>query len=263
LTAKLAILPDFGLEIGNLHFILEDLDRAAPRLSIYGSATLKYKEKSLNIVCSASHSDITEDRRLRSALSAGDSLQTLADMLPYGLSDWKSATVPFTGAAPSNLCNVGLDSIGLVVAQPNPDIEAYNLVSIFAATKIETWKDYLPFDFPKAIKATSVRLEVLNPLDFKALRIGVIVDFTVEISANANNPAATTLLGVTLSALPLVQPKDYHYGLFIHDFGEGVSLARICTIVGLGNVVDSIHTSIPFLGDVSKSVRIKAISLSL
>jgi hypothetical protein len=258
-SITLALGFDLTFKIGNLHFILEDLDQTQPSLTISGAAALTYKDKSLSIVCSSSYRDLTEGRQLRFLLSEKDSLQSLVDVLP--VRNWDKAPVPFTGTTTSsNLSHLSLNSIGIMIAQPNPDVEAYQFVSIFAATKLETWKDYLPINFPKAIKSSSVRIEVFNPLVYKNLRIGVIVDFTVEFPPSGNS--AETVVGVTLSALPLVQASDYQYGLRMHDFGDGVALARICTQIGLGSVVDSITKSAPFVGDVLNRVRLREFSLS-
>lgn len=264
--SKLTLTPDLSIELGDLHFTLEQLDQASPTVVVHGVAILKYGARSITLTYSSTLQDVAESRCLKFWLSNGVSLQKLTDVLPVR-SDWGSAPVPFSGKAPngaiSNLSDLSLEGVGFVVAQANGDLTSYKLTSIFAATNLDSWREYLPFDFVKAIKLPSVRVEVLNPLDSKNLKVGIIVDFSVDVAPSSESPEVPHSIGVSLSALPLARYSDYSYAVRMQDPGMGVRLADIFILLGLDTAVATIQDSVPFVGNVLEKVRIRDLSVSL
>ncbi|KAK5994170.1 Mannose-specific lectin [Cladobotryum mycophilum] len=278
---------DLKIKFEDVKIILKDGNMPREKITFVGA--VKVGEVTLSCSVELSNPPPSADSLNASAVNWKFQAHNDKEPLKNILSLWKSEktakvesfgkdTVPFSSSSLSDLNHSG---VGFVLSQPVARNAQYRVSSVFAATKLSSWKDYLPESIAKNICKTGgaggfdveAHLEIRNPLDEGLRALALALNFEIEIpssgqlpgndSSKAGSvPVPNRRLQAVLMAEPMSGTKDYDYRVRISASDDGVTIPDVIRAVGLGDKLELAIKEFPMLDSLNK-LHLKQLAIAL
>ncbi len=194
-----------------------------------------------------------EDCPLELSLPGAATLAQLVALLP-GSPNLGALMVPL---ANQTLSALSFSSPGIVLRQPGPGAEPYELAEVYGTVSFSGWQSVLPTGWP-APSSTSMTVRVLSPLDAEARQLALAVAFEMPVGAKT--------LTAELSGEPLPEsPPVWAYTLSVYSDPtvEPCTASEVLSAVGLGGPLQSLSSTLPTVGEVSSKLALGELTAML
>ncbi len=242
-----ATIEGFTLAISKVVLSVADARLPGMEVALQASATVA------SMTLAASAPLTRESCTLELSLPGSANLTSLLALLP-GSPDLGALVVPL---ANSSLSALSLSSPGIVLRQPGPGAEPYELVEVYGTVSFSGWQRILPSGWP-APSASSLNVRILNPLDSAQRQLALAVEFEFAIGQKT--------LTAELSAEPLAdstQVWSYTLSAYSDPAVEPCTITELLGAVGLGGPLQSLNATLPALGEVSSKLALGELTLAL